>query len=108
MRATDIIRGLLDLIDQVDCSEQPASEIAIVPDPDNEFPPTGEDTRFKHIFAMLSAERTSPVTYDNAPNETIANIDAVTKDASGGLNGPKHPADIRADSVSMYPNFQAK
>jgi hypothetical protein len=106
MRATDIIRGVLDLIDQVDCAQQPEPEIAIVAEPD--LPPAGEDTRFKHIFAMLSAERANPVMYDNSPNETIANIDAVTKDASGGQSAPKHPSDIRTNAPSMYPNFQAK
>jgi hypothetical protein len=38
----------------------------------------------------------------------IAGIDAVTVNAGGGLNGPKHPADIRADSVAMYPNYLHK
>lgn len=33
---------------------------------------------------------------------------SVTVNAGGGWNGPKNPADIRANSVSMYPNFQAK
>ena len=106
MRATDIIRGVLDLIDQVDCAQQPEPEIAIVAEPD--LPPAGEDARFKHIFAMLSAERDNPVMYDNSPNETIAGIDAVTKDASGGQSAPKHPSDIRTNAPSMYPNFQAK
>ena len=83
MRATEIIRGVLDLIDQVECAQQPEPEIAIVAEPVNDLPPAGEDTRFKHIFAMLNAERANPVMYDNSPNETIAGIDAVTKDASG-------------------------
>ena len=46
--------------------------------------------------------------YDNSPAEVVAGIESVTTNAGGGLNGPKNPADIRADSVSMYPNFQAK
>jgi hypothetical protein len=108
MRATDIIRGVLDLIDQVDCAQNSEPAIAVVADPINDLPPAGEDTRFKHIFAMLSAERENPGIYDNSPNETVAGIDAVTKDASGGQSGPKHPSDIRANSVSMYPNYQAK
>jgi hypothetical protein len=108
MRATDIIRGVLDLIDQVECAQTLEPEIAIVADPVDDLPPAGGDTRFKHIFAMLSAERASPAMYDNSPNETIAGIDAVTKDASGGQSAPKHPSDIRTNAPSMYPNFQAK
>jgi hypothetical protein len=46
--------------------------------------------------------------YDNSPAEVTAGIESVTTDAGGGWNGPKNPSDIRADSVSMYPNFQAK
>jgi hypothetical protein len=42
--------------------------------------------------------------YDNSPNEVVAGIEAVTTNAGGGWNGPKNPADIKADSVSMYPN----
>jgi hypothetical protein len=46
--------------------------------------------------------------YDNSPAEVVASIDSVTIHAGGGLNGPKNPADIRADSVAMYPNFSAQ
>jgi hypothetical protein len=110
MRTTEIIRGVLDLIDQLDCAQQAQEPVvAAVIEPEEEQIQTGVDTnRFKHIFAMLDAERGNPAMYDNSPNETIASLDSVTKDAGGGWNGPKNPADIRSDSVSMYPNFQAK
>jgi len=109
MRATEIIRSVLDLIDQVEC-QQPAEEpvIAVSIDPPKEIQSGVDTNRFKHVFAMLDAERSNPPMYDNSPNETIAGIDSVTKDAGGGWNGPKNPADIKADSVSMYPNYQAK
>jgi hypothetical protein len=42
----------------------------------------------------------------NSPNEKIASIDAVTVDAGGGINGPKHPHDLRVKDPSMYPNQQ--
>lgn len=104
MRATDIIRSVIDLIDQIDCPvEDGAVEIVSVEEPVQ----TGVDTnRFKQIFDMLSAERAQM--YSNSPAEVVAGIESVTTDAGGGLNGPKNLADIRADSVSMYPNFQAK
>jgi hypothetical protein len=38
----------------------------------------------------------------NAPNEQYADIEAVTSHAGGGINGPKHAADIRTDSPSLY------
>jgi hypothetical protein len=106
MRATEIIRGVLDLIDQLDCAQQPEPEIVAIA-PVEEPVQTGVDNnRFKQIFDILSAERSQM--YDNSPAEVVAGIESVTTHAGGGWNGPKNPADIRADSVSMYPNFQAK
>ena len=94
MRATEIIRGVLDLIDQVECAQQA---------PEQQDPVGGA---FAQLFSQLSAV---PQGYDNSPNPHVQGIDSVTTAAGlGGLNGPKNPADIRSDSVSMYPNFQAK
>lgn len=93
MRATDIIRGVLELIDQVECAQQ-------------EIQPTPVVGSFAEIFATMSAEKQG---YDNSPNPHVQGIDSVTIAAGlGGTNGPKNPADIRSDSVSMYPNYQAK
>jgi hypothetical protein len=38
----------------------------------------------------------------NAPDEKYADIDAVTTLAGGGVNGPKHPADIRVKDPRGY------
>lgn len=106
MRATEIIRSLLDLIDQVDC-QQPDT-VAIV-NVDNEEVPvqTGVDTnRFDQIVDLLASEYHQM--YDNSPAEVIAGIDSVTTKAGGGWNGPKNPADLRGNSFSLYPGFQAK
>ena len=106
MKASEIIRGVLDLIDQIDCASAQEPVVAVQTEPAIQ---TGVDTsRFKHILAMLDVQNANPTTYDNTPNEVVAHINAVTKDAGGGWNGPKNPADMRANSVSMYPNFQAK
>lgn len=102
MRATEIIRGVLDLIDQLDCAQQPEPEAPV-----EEPVQTGVDTnRFDQIIDLLTADYHQM--YDNSPAEVVAGIDSVTTKAGGGWNGPKNPSDIRADSVSMYPNFQAK
>lgn len=99
MRASDIIRGVLDLIDQIDC-EQPTQEQPVVQEP-------AVPGSFKDMFAKLSGETVS--VYDNSPNVHVQGIAAVTTNAGlGGLNGPKNPADIRADSISMYPAYQAE
>lgn len=114
MRAADIIRNLLDLMDQIDCHTPapiPAhAEMQLVLPADDPIvvgsdEPTDKN-HFRQIFDILSAERNKM--YSNSPAEVVAGIESVTTHAGGGLNGPKNPADIRADSVAMYPNFQAK
>jgi hypothetical protein len=109
MKATDLIRSVLCVIDQIDATQQgePTPTEPTVSSP--EEIQTGVDTnRFKHIFAMLDAERSNPVIYDNSPNTTVSHPDAVAKDAGGGVNGPKNPADIKSNSFSMYPAYQAE
>lgn len=109
MKATEIIRGVLDLIDKVECSSEKPSVEIVDAEPQQDPIITGLDTnRFKHIFAMLDAERSTPPMYNNSPNEVIADIAAVTTDAGGGWNGPKNPADMKSDSISLYPGFQAQ
>ena len=85
MRTTDIIRSVLDLIDQVEVKQDTPIELPNEP---------GEQTsRFKQIYAMLSNRGQGE--YSNTPNEIVADVDSVTTLAGGGVNGPKHPDDIR-------------
>jgi len=90
MRATDIIRGVLDLIDQVDKQEGEAPTATIEIEPEQG---EAEASRFKQIFAMLSNPSHGPL--GNSPNEVVADIHSVTDHAGGGVNGPRHPDDIR-------------
>lgn len=97
MKATDIIRDVLDLIDKIDCNGSPVEEPI----------QTGVDTnRFRQIFDLLSHEHEQ--LYNNSPAEKIADIEAVTTHAGGGWNGPKNPADMRSDSISLFPAHQHK
>lgn len=96
MRATDIIRSVLDLIDQVDTKEAPGTPVSIENEP-------GEQTsRFKQILAMISNPSQGPLA--NSPNEVVAPLSAVTTDAGGGINGPKHVDDIRTAHPRQYGN----
>jgi hypothetical protein len=95
MRAADIIRAILDILDQQD-QEERKEEIP------NE--PGEQNSRFKQIFAML--DNPSRGSLSNSPNEIVAPISAVTTDAGGGVNGSKHPHDIRVKDPSMYPGQQ--
>lgn len=90
MRATDIIRNVLDLLDQIDDQEGQAPTATIEIEPEQG---ESEASRFKQIFAMLSNPSHGPL--GNSPNEVITDIDSVTCDAGGGVNGPRHPDDIR-------------
>lgn len=105
MRATEIIRSILDLIDHIDIekTDQQPQDI----DTDDCLTPLSQPddvNRFRQIFDLLSAEKNQ--TYDNSPDVVVAGIESVTSNAGGGWNGPKNPSDLRADSVSMYPNHQ--
>ncbi len=102
MRAHDIIRSVLDLIDDIEGTKEPA--VVSVVEPPHEHH-SEEDRRLQQIVDLLSQ---SYQTYNNSPAEVVAGIDSVTKNAGGGWNGPKNPADIKANSISMYPNYLHK
>lgn len=102
MRIQDIIRSMMDVIDQID-----SEPLTAIDQPDDTPQGYCDDdlTRFKQIASIVSEPgEMSPLA--NSPNEKIASIDAVTVDAGGGVNGPKHPHDIRVKDPSMYPNQQ--
>jgi hypothetical protein len=87
MRAQDIIRAVLDIIDNAD--QTTTATVDVMP---NE--PGEQTSRFKQIYAML-AQRGQPAPYSNSPRDAISNVKSVTTLAGGGVNGSKHPADIR-------------
>ena len=107
MKITDIIRKVLDVIDQAECEqaqETPApieAEVEITNIPVDPY--SDEVRRMKQIAGLLPVGE--PV-IANAPNEQYADVDAVTTLAGGGPNGPKHPHDLRVKDPSMYPNQQ--
>ena len=41
--------------------------------------------------------------YSNSPDERYSTVDKVTTKAGGGANYPKHPADIRGEHPSLWP-----
>ena len=92
MRAQDIIRAVLDIIDSDNkttpdetCGSEQGEPIA---------------SRFKQIMAILDSDSTGP--YSNTPNEVVTDVDSVTTNAGGGVNGPKDPADIRVKDPGAY------
>lgn len=95
MRAHEIIRGVLDLIDQIESNQEAEHDQPTAAEYYDD-----ESRRMNQIKDLLPTETG---TYDNSPVIATASITAVTTDAGGGTNGPKHPADMRADSVAMFP-----
>jgi hypothetical protein len=99
MRATEIIRGVLDLIDQVECAQE---------EPKQADPIGGA---FAQLFAQLSAEPVevkSASIYDNSPDEHVQGIESVTTAVGLGTLGAGSPSDIRTNAPSLYPNYGAK
>ena len=94
MRAQDIIRAVLDVLDQQE--EEIQVDVDSVP---NE--PGEQTSRFKQILQLLS-QRDRNEQYSNSPRDAVADIDSVTTLAGGGWNGSKHPADIRVKDPRGY------
>ena len=132
MRAEEIMRGVLDMLHRIECGlpmptnmpqsttinmisipAQPVAEPVmpapvepVVMDVEPEVVPVDDEEsyRFKQIMDIL-ATKDQQGQYSNSPNETVTGINSVTVDAGGpGV----HPADIRADSAAMYPNFSRR
>jgi hypothetical protein len=99
MKITDVIRKIIDIIDQEEdaVEQQPRAE----PDVTAVISNNDELARIIQIAGLLPTDE--PAEYANEPEEKYADIDSVTTCAGGGVNGPKHPADIRGSTQSMYP-----
>lgn len=100
MRAHEIIRSVLDIIDKIESSNQTEPTLDI------ELSAIDGVRRFQQIAGML--DQLDSAQFSNEPDEKYSNIDSVTTDAGGGLNGPKHPADLKGNSISLYPYYQNK
>lgn len=73
MRATDMIRSVLDMIDSLD-DREPKIDISIDANPQDEQPP--EEPRFASVFKMLADRRQGE--YGNSPNEIVADVEDIT------------------------------
>jgi len=96
MRVQEIIRSILDMIDNADQTAVPRPNEVV---PDEQF--YDDDVRrFRQIVDL--ADSGEPTEYSNTPKEEYAGIEAVTTAAGGGPNKPKHPDDIRGDSFRVH------
>jgi hypothetical protein len=96
MKVTEIIRGILDVIDSVERDQflSTSQKPSAYSDKDIK--------RFRQIVDLADTETNT--VYSNEPQEQYADIDAVTQDAGAdSWQGTKHPADIRGEHPSLYP-----
>ena len=111
MKATDIIRTILDTIDGIEAERMPieAEVVEVEPVATAEITtvaPADDMNHFKQIVDVVS--KGIGGTYGNSPNEHYSDVDSVTIDAGGGVNGPKHPHDIRVKDPSAYPEYKGQ
>lgn len=107
MKTTDIIRGILDLIDSVNAADDgPACGCGGECGCDSDEPTiavatTNDDEmrRFKQILGLIDSDEP---TYSNTPNEQVSDVESVTTNAGGGINKPKHVNDIRGEHGRLY------
>jgi hypothetical protein len=93
MKVTELIRGILDVIDG-----EPAHQIEQTPQAYSDK----DVKRFKQIVDL--ADQGEPTEYSNTPKEQYADIASVTVDAGAeNMNGTKDPADIKGEHPSLYP-----
>ena len=114
MRITDIIRDILDLVDgeqkenpvvsrdndsvNFDLDRDGETDMEIEPEA-----PNSEHDDIRRFKQLAGIEAHNPdAEYANEPHPTMTGIEAVTTDAGGGVNGPKHPADIRVKDPRGY------
>lgn len=110
MRAQEIIAHFLNLIDKQENNqgieiivpeEDPAGQTSPLSKVELAEPAPDDIRRFKQIVDLVnSGEQTG---YSNTPKEEYADISAVTTAAGGGMQTPKHPADIKGEHPSLYP-----
>ena len=90
MRATEIIRDILDLIDKVEHKST-----------DAESSYYDDETRRKNQIDDLQGCNTDSG-YANEPDERVSDITVVTTRAGGGWQEPKHPDDMRGEHGRLY------
>jgi hypothetical protein len=97
MKITDIIRSVLDIIDGAEPpAQEPTVAVAIEVEPQEQL------ADMQRLAGILAEPE-----FANEPNEIVAPTGAAYP-AGDDVHYSKNPADIRADSISMYPAWQAK
>lgn len=100
MKITDIIRGVLDVIDRAEEPEQAPVVAAI----EVGVEPEVEIADMQKLAGILGVDEPE---YANAPVEIVAPVTAAFP-AGDDVHYSKNPADIRTNATSMFPDWQAR
>ena len=98
MRVQEIIKAVLELLDRAESAPTTQSTPELIN-------PAADVNHFRQIQDLKHQDSTG---WANEPKEKYADIAAVTTHAGGGINGPKHPADIRVKDPSATPQLVDK
>lgn len=97
MKITDIIRGVLDVIDGAEEPKaEPVMAVAVTSEPE-----LADMQRLAGILDVAEPE------YANEPNAVVAPVGAAFP-AGDDVHHAKNPADIRTNAPSMFPDWQAR
>ena len=102
MKITDIIRQVIDIIDNAEQGDQ--EQVIAVIDQATAVPPE-DDLSVIQQLAGLDCGVDEPE-YANEPNEIVASLGAAFP-GGDDMHQHKNPADIRTNAPSMFPGFQA-
>ena len=94
MRVAEIIRQVLDILDQAEPQEQPDQPVEDMGYTDKDI------KRFQQIAGLTTDKQ-----YSTTPNEQYADVDSVTNQAGAdSWQGTKEPEDIRGTTFRIYPS----
>ena len=99
MKISEIIRQLLDVMDRIEVDQQ--NDTSVQHHKDRIDDNVGRFNQIKDLIPRGPDMRH----HANEPEEAYASVASVTTDAGGDHH---HPADIRGEHASMFPNYQAK
>lgn len=102
MNPNDLMKNIILLVTDADKDPNEAGQLSPLSRPPEDVDPDRE----KQVIDLLPDHDCN--SWANEPEEKYATIDSVTVDAGGGVNGPKHPHDIRLKDPSAYPHEQSR
>ena len=106
MKISELLRGLADLIDQ-EQNQGPTMSVQVTQQVDKYAPETQTADDLARMQVLSGLRSDEPREHANEPQPMVSDIENVLHNGTD-LNKSKHPADIRTNAPSMYPEWQAR